>query len=829
MFATERCLSCTLGFLLMACGGSDTNGLDANMPDGSEAVVDEQAGQQAVGLGGGMIPFPRGGSTVEYNDSESLVGGTETEGENTAEYTEGRLRRLDNLSWRQPVGRSANSFVASLEQGQVPSINDAQLPFTWLNLEQDDDGKLNNLGQEGLAVTELSVAPGEYLAIRADHGYRVWSQESVQPVDPYGSGTSLSPLIHSGDTARIAFYGVAGRGTPSIQVFSSHDPLAFNLRDLTPPDLRSGHSNGGFMGVPVLNFTDNVMRNVQFEVQESEYLSRTVTSHQGLPAGATTQVPIEILPIDDWPAAGTVVPVNVRISSPQLSGPISHSLELTVIASEESFRQTFVSPTDGSVQYYGVREPTEVVPGRQYSLVLSLHGAGVEAIDQARSYSSRDWTYVIAPTNRRPFGFDWEEWGRANAINSLNDAMERFSIDPTRVYLTGHSMGGHGTWHVGATTPTRFAALGPSAGWESFYSYGGSPRPTGVIGRARAHSDTLVYLENIARRGIYIIHGDADESVPFREGLSMSMAAAMYSDDVVFHQEEGAGHWWDGDNSPGVDCVDWSPLFAFFNDRQLDPNELEFKFRTPNPGYSPTHSFLRIESAITPLEDAVIETSVRGNIVTIATENVRSLVVDGTGLLSKEIAKIKWNSEKYELEDGPLALGPTEGKRAHAYGPLNQVFRKPFCFLYPEANAGYQKSVAFMVSYWSIMGNGAACSLTDADNIDNLAADFQWVRLGEMARPIRPEPFQWNDETVALGELEIRGGALFFVQPENDGISAGMVTARGREDLLRSIVPFSSRGGQPDYLLFGDDGVLAAGFFDANWLFNPSLGQQAAP
>jgi hypothetical protein len=50
------------------------------------------------------------------------------------------------------------------------------------------------------------------------------------------------------------------------------------------------------------------------------------------------------------------------------------------------------------------------------ALVLSLHGAGVQGIGQAQAYSPKDWAYLIAPTNRRPFGFDWEEWGRRNGL-----------------------------------------------------------------------------------------------------------------------------------------------------------------------------------------------------------------------------------------------------------------------------------------------------------------------------------------------------------------------------------------------------------------------------
>ena len=95
--------------------------------------------------------------------------------------------------------------------------------------------------------------------------------------------------------------------------------------------------------------------------------------------------------------------------------------------------------------------------------MLSLHGASVKALNQVNAYGQKDWCHIVAPTNRRPYGFDWEDWGRMDALEVLDLAREQLGTDPQRTYLTGHSMGGHGAWHLGVTYPDRFAAVGPSA------------------------------------------------------------------------------------------------------------------------------------------------------------------------------------------------------------------------------------------------------------------------------------------------------------------------------------------------------------------------------
>ena len=79
---------------------------------------------------------------------------------------------------------------------------------------------------------------------------------------------------------------------------------------------------------------------------------------------------------------------------------------------EEPHHITFHSKIDHSVQYFSVRYPKNYDPEKSYGVIFSLHGAGVEASHLASQYSSKDWAFVITPTNRRPYGFDWQDWGR---------------------------------------------------------------------------------------------------------------------------------------------------------------------------------------------------------------------------------------------------------------------------------------------------------------------------------------------------------------------------------------------------------------------------------
>src|SRR6185295_13979105 len=93
-------------------------------------------------------------------------------------------------------------------------------------------------------------------------------------------------------------------------------------------------------------------------------------------------------------------------------------LTLSVVSPDATRKITFDSEIDRSVQYYAavpVKGPAERTLEKRPGLVLSLHGASVEAIGQARAYAAKDDLVIACPTNRRPYGFDWEDWGRADA------------------------------------------------------------------------------------------------------------------------------------------------------------------------------------------------------------------------------------------------------------------------------------------------------------------------------------------------------------------------------------------------------------------------------
>ncbi|MFW5967822.1 MAG: prolyl oligopeptidase family serine peptidase, partial [Persicimonas sp.] len=419
-------------------------------------------------------------------------------------------------------------------------------------------------------------------------------------------------------------------------------------------------------------------------------------------------------------------------------------------------------------------------------------------------------------------------WGRLNGMASLDHAMGEYQVDPTKVYVTGHSMGGHGTWHLGVMHPGRFAALGPSAGWSTIYSYGGTDRPEGAFEAARSHSDTMEYVSNLADRGVYMLHAEGDDNVPISEGERMYDAASEVTDDIEFHREDSDKHWWDGDEAEGTDCVDWPELWSFFEDRTLDPYELDFEFKSPGPYYSTEHSYVTIRSDETPYEDCVVESEeTEEGQVSVTTDNVRSMDIDGDALLEKGVDEIEVDGTTHEVEEGTIEIGPREGKKPGVNGPLNQVFQRPFCFVYPkDGSPVYRRYAAYLLSQWSYLGNGHGCSLPLYEVDEEVRSERNLIYVGVDDEDIAEEaerPFAWSEDELEIGDSSYEEAAAFAVFPEDDGLSVSFMATEGDESLLYHLQPFNSRNGMPDYLVWGEGGGQAAGFFDANWEFDESL------
>ncbi|HLP17650.1 MAG TPA: prolyl oligopeptidase family serine peptidase, partial [Bacteroidota bacterium] len=515
---------------------------------------------------------------------------------------------------------SPNAVIATLETGswKTPSANE---PFdsdnkalgAWRTITAETDGwfRDSSLGYAYVSMTYRSDK--EQIALIEAHGNSVVYVNGLARAgniygfqDTYESWGPRFDYVYIPVKLRKGvneFVFECRRGLLKVKIHPDQNKLFFAVNDLTAPDLLIGEAASTFGALPIVNATEQ--------------------SYTGLFAKtwAEGSVP-EYYPVGELlPLSILKAPFAIKLPAQQTSGPVpfhveivkknqgkdevlaSSIIELHSMAASETHKVTFFSAIDGSLQYYAVNPPVEL-KGKP-ALFLSLHGAGVEAINQAQAYGHKNWGYIVAATNRRPYGYNWENWGRLDALEVLAIAKEKFSIDPNRVYLTGHSMGGHGAWQLGVNYADQFAAVGPSAGWISIWSYRIRPvvdstEVQKMLVRATKQSDTYAFTTNLKRTGLYILQGAVDDNVPPSQPRSIVENLSKFHKDFIYYEEPGAGHWWDNSDEPGSDCVDWMPMFDFFSHHAVASSDKikMVDFVTANPAVSSKQYWIEVINQI---------------------------------------------------------------------------------------------------------------------------------------------------------------------------------------------------------------------------------------
>ncbi|MBI5865193.1 MAG: hypothetical protein HZB38_11925, partial [Planctomycetes bacterium] len=331
----------------------------------------------------------------------------------------------------------------------------------WNTAAVGEDGSLSHDAlRGGYAFARLNFDKEQIGLLNAAGHNMVYVNGEPHMGDPYSHGYAQVPIkLRRGENT---FLFQVGRGSVRATISQPTADAIFLRGDVTCPDIEPDFTKVVRLAVPIANMTSGWLP-ASCEV----WVNGRAAPAQSLGVLAPRAVgkrPIEI-PLTTADFDGKEVEITLR-----LGGASADTMSLRLPVRREGVRKrTFISAIDGSVQYYAYR-PGSAAPAGARPLLLSLHGASVEATGQAGSYGTQ-WIDVVAPTNLRPYGFDWEDWGRLDAMETLEAVLRDIpGVDPSRVYLSGHSMGGHGTWHLGVTFPDRFAAIGPSAGWISFWS-----------------------------------------------------------------------------------------------------------------------------------------------------------------------------------------------------------------------------------------------------------------------------------------------------------------------------------------------------------------------
>ena len=202
----------------------------------------------------------------------------------------------------------------------------------------------------------------------------------------------------------------------------------------------------------------------------------------------------------------------------------------------------------GQSYRYQVYVPADYPTTATWPLILFLHGAGERGADgllqttvglgpAIRRDPKRFPALVVFP--QAPLDSQWVGTPADMALAALTQTMGEFHVDRDRVYLTGLSMGGHGTWYLAYRHPELFAAVVPICGWVA-----DSPRFRGSVPVVPPESGAALpaLVRQLARTPIWIFHGEMDEVVPVSGSREPAGALKAVSADVRYTEYLGLNH-----------------------------------------------------------------------------------------------------------------------------------------------------------------------------------------------------------------------------------------------------------------------------------------------
>jgi predicted peptidase len=183
---------------------------------------------------------------------------------------------------------------------------------------------------------------------------------------------------------------------------------------------------------------------------------------------------------------------------------------------------------DGESKYV-VFVPHDYKADKEFPVILFLHGAGSTGDDgqkQAKggiAKAIRDkkekFPFIVVMPQAKTKGWKADNDNGKRALAILEEVQKDYKTDKKRVYLTGLSMGGFGTWSFAAAYPERFAAIAPICG-------GGNPKS------AAKFKDLPCWC----------FHGDADKTVSVEKSREMIAALKKAGGNPKYTEYPGVEH-----------------------------------------------------------------------------------------------------------------------------------------------------------------------------------------------------------------------------------------------------------------------------------------------
>lgn len=199
-----------------------------------------------------------------------------------------------------------------------------------------------------------------------------------------------------------------------------------------------------------------------------------------------------------------------------------------------TYRRAYISQTDGVIRPYSVYIPEGYDKNRKYPLLVYLHGSGQDDRILEKSRFLKEGYIVVAPNGMGVSNCFSTKESQQDIKESVEDVIKEFSIDTSKVVLSGFSMGGYGVLRTFYENPARYAAIAILSGHPDLANKMASKNNPNFLDK--------VYLISFSKVPVFIYHSKDDLNCPYILMKSFAENLRESNSNITFVDDYDRGH-----------------------------------------------------------------------------------------------------------------------------------------------------------------------------------------------------------------------------------------------------------------------------------------------
>ncbi len=534
-------------------------------------------------------------------------------------------------------------------------------------------------------------------------------------------------------------------------------------------------------------------------------------------------------------------------------------------------RFAYRDEVDGTPQFCRAYLPGGYDPAKKWPVVIQLHGynpanpiyvrwwgADVRHAGMDGEYTGHQGVIYIEAHGRG--NTQYLGMGDNDILRVIAEAKRLFNVDEDKIFLTGDSMGGWGTWNVATRHPDLFGAIAPVFGgldYHSVLSEEELSRLTPLDRFFREKSSSWGMADVLLNVPILVRHGDADQSVNVDYSRYGVRLLQRWGYDVTYREYPGRGHevLENGFGNGGL-SIDW------FLQHRRNPDPRHVRIRSAELRNASAY-WVHVRQAASPLAFMCVDAEVIDrNVIRLDSDNILEIDLSPSPVLidAEKPIKVVWNgvARKMKLNNGTLKLTAQDYHPADLHkveqlpGTMTDFTVTPFAVVIGTISKDTamvslcrQKGMAF-VGQWMEWQKQPPRVFDDTKISDEDMAKYSLLLIGgadanKVAKKLLPQlPLK-----IASGKITIDGttfqakdAALQMIYPNPLNHDRYVLIAAGTSpegmyfnevnpqqlsgwDFVISDgrIPAFPQKGSPQQM------AVASGMFDYNWRYSSSVTQ----